>query len=140
MITCPSFITEMLRRCRGQYTEKMVDRCSRMGGAFGKAFHEQFCQSLGTGYESQHTRTDSKFRADVPALVREFHADGLFDYVPLREHKGFPAFQHRPGLSDEVQLGKHLLARSRHLSFWRDTARRRLRRRPGHQHANNGDN
>ena len=119
----------MLKRSRGQYTPKMVQRCSQMGGAFGKVFHQQLCRSFDLRPESSAKKRASVYKKDIQALLAEFEPDALFAYIPGREHKGFKAFVHQPALDQEVKLGKKFAKLSHDLSFWRNRARHHIRLR-----------
>ena len=43
----------MLKRSRGNYTEKQVYRCSHLGGDFGKIVNGRFRHAMGMGAESK---------------------------------------------------------------------------------------
>ncbi len=106
----------MLRHSRGQYTEKHVTRCSRLGGQFGKDFDQNIVNKFGLKHLSPFTGRQ-KYAQDVPAMVRELQPDGLFAYIPQRQHRSFAEFQRKRTLEHPEKLGEKLQRLSKDIDF-----------------------
>ena len=107
----------MMRHSRGQYTERHVTRCSRLGGQFGKDFDENVVQKFGFRHLSPFTLRE-KYVKDVPAMVQELRPDALFAYIPLRSHKAYPHFSRRQTIDSPEKMGHKLKALSKDIDFW----------------------
>lgn len=113
-------ISEMMKRSRGQYTDKQVMRCSQLGGEFGREFHRLVSENMGMGHEGIGKKSSNIYQKDVVACVKELQPDALFDYCPPREHKAFPGFVRSSQIKDPQKLGRHLNRLSEDLDFWRE--------------------
>ena len=120
---------EMLKHSRGNYTPNQLQRCSRMGGAFGKemqrVFQEAMC--LGDTFLAKRSHT-ARYYNDLKTFVNEFASEALVDYVPPRSHRAFPNFVLDTGIKSPRKLGRHIRALNDDLDFWRERQQRRPRR------------
>ena len=105
-------LSEMLKRPRGNYTDEQVARCAELSGSFGKEVDRLFSEAgLGNFCSPDHASSHSKrYREDVATFVKEFHRDGLFEYLPGRYHKGFKKFKYSRQIR-EPQTMAHLMMR-----------------------------
>ena len=111
----------MLRHARGNYTEAHINRCSKMGGGFGKEVDRLFNVAMFGGdiYDTKRKKRP-KYSQDVGNFVAEFKDEALFDYCPPREYDNFPEYSDISNrIKSPVRFGRHLAALSRSLDFWR---------------------
>ena len=113
-------LSEMLKRSRGRYTPKQVERCAQLGGAFGKEIDRLFTNSGIGDFMTRDTKVHKiPYEEDVQHFVREFQDDALLDYLPGREHKGFENFLYSTKILSPQTLGRKLHALSKTLDKWR---------------------
>ncbi len=112
-----------MRHSRGNYTEKHMSRCSRMGGSFGKAvdrlFDSGICNQTDSMYDA-HKVESADYKKDVTEFVRTLNDEGLFEYCPPREHVGFPCFTHDTNIREPEKMGVRLSKLSKDKDFWRE--------------------
>ena len=116
----------MLRRSKGQYTAKQINRCAQMSGPFGKEM-ERIMTSSQLGHYSTNPRHSSLSRRvveDVATFVAEFTNDGLFDCRPGRSHHGFEDFAYEAKIEEPIKMGGKMKT-SVDIDSWDDTLRRR---------------
>ena len=115
----------MLRHARGRYTELQIERCSKMGGGFGKEIDRLFDQdicNMETTYQQSRSKSLS-YQRDIVKFVDEFRQDALFDYFPPRQHYGFLNYVDTSAkINRPVELAKRLNALSDDYDFWRQQA------------------
>ena len=114
--------SEMMRRSKGHYNESVVQRCSRMEGAFGKLFHNNYSASVSNVTSAKSATSSHTYTRDIRSLVQDFAPDELFHYITGREHKAFPRYVHSVDLNLPIDLGSKLKDLSRDLSIWRNRA------------------
>ena len=110
-----------MKRSRGRYTEKEVQRCAEMGGSFGKDIDKILNHAGVLSFtESSSSRAGFKKRQqeDIMAFVNQFNADKLFSFVPNRSHVGLEAFQYINKIKQPLKLGKKLRVLSEVLDDW----------------------
>ena len=87
----------MMKRSRGRYTEKEVQRCAEMGGAFGKDLDRLLTSAGVVTFDDSFSRSDSQKRRqieDIKEFVRDYRSDNLFGNVPGRFHEGLSNFKY----------------------------------------------
>ncbi len=105
----------MVRHSRGRYTERQLDRCSKLSGAFG---HEvgRLMQHVGGRHGRVASRRGSS--SDVRHFVTELLPDALLAYVPGREVQGIDIPQKSRSLRSPDKMGLRLRELSREKDFW----------------------
>ena len=112
-------IVEKLRKANGLYTEKQIQRCSRLGGQFSKDLQRLFAQNIGSErLHVKHSRHYTEHK-DVRHFLENSLRDGLFDNIPGRCHVGFENITHEWKVNDPDHLTARLQIRSRKLDLWR---------------------
>ena len=85
-------ISEMLKKSRGQYTDKQIKRCSQLGGEFGREFLRLLSENIALGHEASGQKPNNVYKQDITLAIKELHNDALFDYVPPRHYRAFATF------------------------------------------------
>ena len=93
-------LSEMLKRSRGIYTERQVQRCAEMSGAYGKDV-SRILAATTQHHENRpgQTKKATVLAGDVLKFTKIYGGDGLLSYVPGRSHRGM----------DEVEQGRGIL-------------------------------
>lgn len=119
-------VTEMLSNSRGRYTSEHINRCSRMGGSFGKEVKRLFRECIGQeALRDPSKKKPQRYSDDLKEFIREYEKDGLFEYLPPRQHESFPSFVDSSRIiKSPVKFGQHLAALSKEMDFWRHRAQR----------------
>ena len=117
-------ISEMLGRARGHYTEAQINRCSKMGGGFGREMGRLFTAAMYNPPDAAYQRQESRknrYDDDIALFVEEYQPEALFDFLPPRGHQSFDSFtDNSSNIKNPEKLGKHLVSLSHDLDFWRD--------------------
>ena len=108
----------MVRRSRGKYTETQLQRCSKMGGAFGQEVDRLLLRGVGMDYCGQAAHGKTHQSQDVPLFVRDMQPEALFDYIPPRTVKGFDSIPSHSVLTNPHLLGQKLHALCREMDCW----------------------
>ena len=112
----------MLKRSRGNYTEKQIARCAQLSGTFGREMDRLFTEA-GLGHfvtPNVHARSHNRYAEDIATFVAEFQKDGLLEYIPGRHHKGFKNFEHKQTIRDPQRLAHHLMRLAENMDDRRD--------------------
>lgn len=112
----------MMKHSRGKYTNKQVDRCAQMGGAFGKKVDEIFTASGLGSFETFSKMKRPSHSQDILLFTKEYLPDALFDYIPIRHHTGFQHFclKSVSCIKKPGDMGKKLEDLSRQVDLWRE--------------------
>ena len=102
------------------YTEKQLQRCSRITGPVTDELERLFSEKLGSEkHRTGYSRHYVEFK-DVMNFTANYAKDGLFDYVPGRCHTGFENFRHEWNICNPEKFFSKLELRSRKLDLWRN--------------------
>ena len=115
-------LSDMLKRCHGQYTTETIQRCSQMSGAFKKELSRLLRTSMtGDAHDKHHEyhRRTPKYVEDLKVMMEEYRDDELFKYVKGRKHKGFVDFRRSSSVKNPYKLGVQLKDLSWQLDRWR---------------------
>lgn len=115
----------MLKRARGQYTDKNVERCSQVVGEFGKQFSRLVSEAVGAGVMSNYKKDTPRYKRDIEVFVEQFSPCAFFDVRPGRAHPTFKEFVAEQTLKDPEKFGAKLLEHSHTLDIWRRRAQAR---------------
>jgi hypothetical protein len=87
--------TDNLRNSHGQYSDKVVGRCSQLVGSLGKAVEAVYTAEVirKQSYSAKTKRVNTK--TSVINFVNEYQDDGLFHHVAGRRHSAFPDFRNQ---------------------------------------------
>ncbi len=109
----------------GQHTKDTVERHGQFTGSFGLGLDTAFQSRVveNTLYK-QHTRKPDQ-SDDLRRLVKLLLPQNLFDHIPGRYHKAFPAFQYVEGTTKPEKLKQKIQP----LSKWLDKRRTIMLRR-----------
>jgi len=107
--------TETLQYAHGRYTDATITRAGKIVGSLGAAldaaFHQQVCETdVDESYRRKHD-----YASDVRAFCGEYARDKLFDVIPGRQHRSFPAYVPRANIADPEALKRRLIMYSRKL-------------------------
>jgi len=123
-----SIITDMLRRGKGQLSEKQVQRVGIMSGEYGRVIDQQMRQSLGLAAAPKRSgKKKQNYIKDLDKFCL-MNADQLFHYNPGRTHVGFPSFKRESHIKCPEKLAQKLVDLSKEMDFWERKSRRNLRR------------
>ncbi len=117
----------MLSHARGRYTDVQIDRCSKMGGGYGKEIDRLFDQAIcnhPVKYDVQ-TKKPSAHRKDIESFLETYQEEALFDYCPPRQHHGFENYiDESARVERPTDLARRLVKLSTDYDFWRYRAQR----------------
>ena len=118
-----NFTTENLKHSRGRLTGKAVERSGQMVGQVIKGVDAIFLGQMAevSGYDD-HFGKKWVWEKEVIKFVKEYQPDGLFDFNPGREHRGFPSFQWDITVSNPVKFKQRLIKYGKELDNIRDWA------------------
>ena len=121
-----ALFSDMLRNSRGNYTPAQIDRCSKMGGGFGKEIDRLFNKTVCNIESSyQQRKRSTSYKDDLVRFVDEYQKEALFDYCPPREHTGFEAYvDNSSAIKRPSDLAKRLNSLSDEHDYWRLRAER----------------
>ena len=113
----------MLKKSGGSLTEKHVDRCSKLSGAFGREIDRLFTDAgLGRlpAYDSPH-KLPPAYRTDVQKFVSELKPLKVCEYVnSSRHHRGFENFQATVNITCPYMFGQKMKHLAKDLDQWRE--------------------
>lgn len=110
----------MLKHSRGRYTDQQVERCAKMGGAFGRQIDRLFTHSgLGFFDPQAFNARPNRYRDDIAIFTQEYQQDALFDYIPGRNHQGFNNFSCYYHIRKPWQFGQKLQKLSSKMDRWK---------------------
>ncbi|XP_035687479.1 uncharacterized protein LOC118423433 [Branchiostoma floridae] len=116
---------DMLKHSRGQYTDTQVQRCAEMSGPFGRELDRVFT-AAGLGSYITHASTfshDGRYQADIDRFVSDFKGDGLFAYLPGRQHTGFEDYTYNSRIRQPEKMGGKLRQLAKEMDLWADIAK-----------------
>ena len=109
----------MAKRSRGNYTERQVNRCALMSGAFGREIDRLFGEAgLGDGNCDIYQKRLKSNVKDITKFVNEFAKDALLDYLPPRAHRGIGELDMASQIHRPRELGMKLRELSVAMDLW----------------------
>ena len=112
----------MAKHCRGRYTDKEIQRCAQMSGAYGKSVDSIFAEAGLLDKEADSVSHKPHFKKDIAKFVSEYQQDALVDYLPTtdRIHRGFKNYERTVGLPRPRDMALKILQLSQDLDLWRE--------------------
>ena len=112
-----NIFSEMVRHSRCRYTERHLERCSKLSGAFGRDVARLLSLSMGLS-TSKQTSSHQLSPADVRSFVLQYLPDALLSYIPGREATGLQLPDREQPLRSPDRLGDRLRELSLDKDFW----------------------
>ena len=111
IFTLRLFLVERMKNRHGNYTEKTVQRCAEMGGAFGKKLNTIMTGSGLADFttNSQRGNSHKKSLGWHQWICKEYKKDRLFMRIPGRFHHGLRSFRMETPLKDPEKLGRKMM-------------------------------
>ncbi|KAK3108584.1 hypothetical protein FSP39_011323 [Pinctada imbricata] len=99
-----------LKDSRGKYSDKHVERCSRLVGHIGDELESVFIKQVAHGHDSRFHKKDVDQTQNISKFLNMYRGDELLDFhSPGRAHEGFHGFVHKIEIKNPEKCARKLL-------------------------------
>ena len=104
-------LSQMAMHSRGRYTEKQLERCSKLTGGFGRDMAKAFdnlVESQSARMSTPSAKTYEILKGDCRLFFQRFKDDKFFEHTPGRQVANMPAIDSTCRIKTPYLLGRYL--------------------------------